>query len=147
MIILDQNKPISLYLKIKNPKFINWTLIIHKNRNNTSIQPILKLNSKSFMFKTIIFFCEMNCKKLSTGRGLGENGGPVLILSWKCNFTIYLDIQVYYLDIQVYYLDIQAISTLLRLIFILYVLFPSIHSIFYVTTTLLKSDESRHSKA
>ena len=42
----------------------------------------------------------------------GGNGGPILISSWKCNFSIYLDIQVYYLDI-------QAIITLLRLILVL----------------------------
>ena len=34
------------------------------------------------------------------------NAGTVQIASWKCNFGIYLDIQVYYLDI-------QAITTLL----------------------------------
>ena len=55
MVILDQSKPISLYLKIKrlknlkNPKFVNCTFIIHKNGNNTSIQPILKSNSTSFV--------------------------------------------------------------------------------------------------
>ena len=27
-----------------------------------------------------------------------ENVGPIQIASWKCNFGIYLDIQVYYLD-------------------------------------------------
>ena len=37
-----------------------------------------------------------------------EEWGTVLITSWKCNFSIYLDIQVYYLDFQVYYLDIQV---------------------------------------
>ena len=63
----------------------------------------------------------------------GGNGRPVLISSWKCNFGIYLDIQVYYLDI-------QTITTLLCLILILCVLLPSIHSIFYVITALLKSD-------
>ena len=30
--------------------------------------------------------------------GHGGNGGTVLISSWKCNFGIYFDIQVYYLD-------------------------------------------------
>ena len=39
------------------------------------------------------------------GGGAGGNGGTVLISSWKCNFSIYLDILVYYLDI-------QAITTL-----------------------------------
>ena len=58
------------------------------------------------------------------------NEGTVIISSWKCNFSIYLDIQVYYLDI-------QAISTLLCLLLVLDVLVPSIDSFFY-STTLLK---------
>ena len=66
--------------------------------------------------------------------------GSVLISSWKCNFSIYLDIQVYYLDI-------QAITTLLCLLMVLYVLVPFIHSFYYLTTTLLKSDMFWHSKA
>ena len=48
------------------------------------------------------------------------NGGTVRIASWKCNFGIYLDIQVYYLDI-------QAITTLLYLLLVLYVLVPFIY--------------------
>ena len=48
------------------------------------------------MFNNI--FCEMKIKKVI-------HWGGVLISSWKCNFSIYLDIQVYYLDI-------QAITTL-----------------------------------
>ena len=78
-------------------------------------------------------------KKLSTGEAWG-NGGIVLITFWKCNFSIYLDVQVYYLDI-------QATTTLLCLLLVLYVLFPSIQSFFYLTTALLKSDVFRHSKA
>ena len=57
IVILDQSKPISLYLKIKknkNLKFINYRFIIHKNGNKTSIQPILKSNSTSFI--SMIFF-------------------------------------------------------------------------------------------
>ena len=53
MVILDQSKPISLYLKIKknkNKKFVNCTFITHKNWNKTSIQPILNSNSTCFMF-------------------------------------------------------------------------------------------------
>ena len=45
MVILDQNKPISLIWKTensKNPKFVNCTFIIHKNGNKISLQPILK---------------------------------------------------------------------------------------------------------
>ena len=116
--------------------------IIHKNGNKTSIQHILKLNFTSFMFNN--FFFEMKGKKVIHW---GGNGGTGLILSWKCNFSTYLDIQVYYLDIQSYYLDIQAITTLLCLILVLYVLVPSIHSFFYLTTALLKNDIFWHSKA
>ena len=63
--------------------------IVHysKNRNKTSIQPILKLNSTSFMFNNI--FCEVN-SKLSTE---GGPGGTILISSWKCIFGIHLDIR------------------------------------------------------
>ena len=57
--------------------------------------------------------------------------GTLLISSWKCNFSIYLDIQVYHFYI-------QAITTLLCLLLVLYVLIPSIHSYFYLTTDLLK---------
>ena len=67
MLILDQSKPISLYLKIikkkiQKHKFVNCTFIIHKNGNKTSIQSILKLNSTSFMFNNI--FCKMKVKKI-----------------------------------------------------------------------------------
>ena len=51
-------------------------------------------------------------KVIHWGGGPGGNGGLVLISSWRCNFSIYLDIQVYYLDI-------QAITTLLWLILVL----------------------------
>ena len=73
MVILVQSKPILLYLKIKkfkNPKFVNCMFIIHKNENKTSIQPILILNSTSFMFNNI--FCEINIKKvIHWGRPVG----------------------------------------------------------------------------
>ena len=63
MVILDQSKPISLILKFKKLKiqklkFVNCTFIININGNKSSIQPILKSNSTSFMFNNI--FCEMN---------------------------------------------------------------------------------------
>ena len=101
--------------------------IIHKNRNKISIQPILKSNFTSFMFYNI--FSGMNGKIVIHW----GDGGTVLISSWKCNYSIYL--------------DIQAISTLLCLLLVLYVLFPSIRLLFYLTTALLKSDIFRHSKA
>ena len=53
-------------------------------------------------------------------------GRTVQIGSGKCNFGIHL--------------DIQAITTLLCLLLVLYVLVPSIHYFFYLTTALLKSD-------
>ena len=67
IVILDQSKPISLILKIKNRKFknlkfVNCTFIIHKNRNKTSIHPILKLNFTYFMINNI--FCEIKGKKV-----------------------------------------------------------------------------------
>ena len=73
IVILDQSKPISLYLKIKNSKiffFINFKFIIHKNGNKTSIQPFLKSNSTFFMFNKKI--CEMKGKKVIHRGGLGE---------------------------------------------------------------------------
>ena len=82
------------------------------------------------MFNNI--FCEMDIKKvIHLSWGPGGNGGTVLIFSWKCNFAIYL--------------DIQAI-TLLCLLLVLCVLFPSIESFFYLITALLKSDIVWHSK-
>ena len=122
--------------KLKNLKFVNCTFIIYKNGNKTSIQPILKLNSTSFMFNN--FFCEMKGKKVIHWGGLRECGNcPNFVL--KCNFSIYMHIQVYYLDI-------KAITTLLSLLLVLYML-VSIHSFFYLTTTLLKSHIFQHSKA
>ena len=82
----------------------------------------------------------MKGKKVIHWRRPGGNGGTVLISSWKCNFSIYFDSQVYYLDI-------QAIATFLCLLLVLYLLVPSIHSYFYHTTALLKSDIFQHSKA
>ena len=44
MVILDQSKPVSLYLKIKkfkNQKFVNCTFIIHKNGNKTSLGSVI----------------------------------------------------------------------------------------------------------
>ena len=79
------------------------------------------------------FFCEMNGKKgIHWEEGAWWNRGTVQIASWKCNFSIYLDIHVYYLVF-------QAITTLLCLLLVLYVQGSSIYLIFYLTTTLLKS--------
>ena len=61
--------------KFINKKIVNCTFIISKNRNKTSIQPILNSNSTSFMFNNI--FCEMTIKKVSAGgegQGQGEWG-------------------------------------------------------------------------
>ena len=89
---------------------------------------LLKSNSTSFMFNKKI--CEMKAKKVIHG---GMPGEIIQIASWKSNFGIYL--------------DIQAITTLLCLLLVLYVLVPTIYSFFYLTTALLKSDIFRHSKS
>ena len=57
--------------KIQKCEICKLYVYYSKNANKTSIQPILKSNSTSFMLNNI--FCEM--KKLSTvGGGLGEWG-------------------------------------------------------------------------
>ena len=80
------------------------------------MQPILKSKSTSFMFNKKN--CEMKGKKCINP---GGNWGTMQIASWKCNLSIYL--------------DIQAITTPLGLLLVLYVLLPSIYSFFYLTTT------------
>ena len=62
MVILAQSKPISLYLKIKKIKIRKLHIYYSKNRNKTSIQPILKSNSTSFMINKKIG--EMKTKKV-----------------------------------------------------------------------------------
>ena len=117
MVILDKSKPISLILKIKLLKIqkseictlhIYYSLKLKLDRYTTHS----KIESTSFMFNNI--FCEMKGKKVIDWGGPGGNWGTVLISSWKCNFSIYLDIQVYYLDI-------QPITTLLCLLLVLWV--------------------------
>ena len=113
-VILDQSKLIWLILKyqkkiFKNPKFPNWKFIIRKNWNKTRIQPILKSNSN--LLCSIIFFAR-HIKKVIHWGVPGGYGGTVLISSWKCNYSIYLDIKIYYLDI-------QAIPTLSWLLLVL----------------------------
>ena len=54
--------------------------------------------------------------------------GTVLITSWKCNFSIFLDIQVYYLDIQAI-TTLYAFYWLFMCCFLLFVIFlPYNHS-------------------
>ena len=78
ILILDQSKPISLFEneKFKNPKFLNCMFIIHKNRNKTRVQPILKSNSTSFMFNNI--FCGMKGEKVIHWGGWGNHPEFVL---------------------------------------------------------------------
>ena len=78
------------------------------------------------MFNNI--FCEMKGKK-GIQWGVGP-GGTVQISSWKCNFSIYL--------------DIQAITTLLCLLSVLYVLIQSIHLFFYSFYSFIFSPEKWH---
>ena len=74
--------------------------IIHKNGNETCIQPSLESHSTIFMFNNI--YCEMNIKKAIHWRGLGNWGNLP-------NFLFEMEFQVY--------TNIQAISTLVLLIF------------------------------
>ena len=90
MFSLDQSKPILLlYLKIKkfkNLKFVNCTFIfIHKNRNKTSIQPILKMNSTS-----LIFFVRWILKNVIHLEGECRNCPN---FSSEVNYSIYFYIQ------------------------------------------------------
>ena len=78
----------TIFERKKNQKFINCTCIIHKNGNKTSIQPILKLLSISFMFSKK--FCEIKGKKvihLGGPGGIGELskfllGSVILVFTW-----------------------------------------------------------------
>ena len=108
---------------------MNCTFIIHKNGNETSIQPTLKSNSTTFMFNNI--FCEIG-KNVIHWRGAWGNGKTVQIASWKCNFGIYL--------------DIQAITTFIPSIgsWCVIIHLSIIHVIY---NALLKSEVSSHSKA
>ena len=85
------------------------------------------------MFNNI--FCEMTGKKVIHLGGWG-NGGTVLITSWKCNFSIYLDIQVYYLDNQA----ITALYAFYWLFMCCFLLFS------HFSTLSLKSDIFRNQK-
>ena len=63
IVILDQSKPISLFLKnkkskIQKSKIYKLNVYYHKTGTYTSKQNILKSNSTSFMVNNI--FCEMN---------------------------------------------------------------------------------------
>ena len=71
-------------------KIVNCTFIIHK----TSIQPIRKSNSTSFMINNI--FCEMNIKNV-THWGVGGWGkwGTVIISPWKCNYQYLLQFSTF----------------------------------------------------
>ena len=99
MVILDQSKPISLYLKIKNWKFINLkfvncTFIILKIRNSTSIQPILKSNFTSFMFSNI--FCEMKGKKVIHWGGKPSKlllGSVISVFTWISKYITWISKQ------------------------------------------------------
>ena len=54
------------------------------------------------MFNNI--FSEMNIKNvIHWGGDARGNGGTILISSCKCNYSIYLDIQVYYLQYPLFY--------------------------------------------
>ena len=99
MQILNQSKPTLLILKIKtikNPSFIHCMFIIHKNGNKTSIQPILKSSSTSFMFNNI--FCEMKGKKVIQWGGNGGTvkmlvGSEILVFTWISKYITWISKQ------------------------------------------------------
>ena len=101
MLILDQSKTISLYLKIKNkkvknPKFVNCAFIINKNGNKAGILPILLSNSTSFIFNNI--FCGMKGKNVlywMGGQGEWEPskfrlGSVILVYSWISKYITWI---------------------------------------------------------
>ena len=73
--------------------------IIHKNGNKTSIQPILKLNSTSFMFSKK--FCEMKGKKVMHWGGPGGMGklsklllgSVILLFTWISQYITWISKQ------------------------------------------------------
>ena len=83
------------------------------------------------MFNNI--FCQTKSKKVIHWGGLGGNGGPVLILSWRCNFSIYLDIQVYYLNVQAI-TTLYAFYWLYMCCFLLFSHFSTLHPLSWKVT-------------
>ena len=71
--------------------------IIHKNGNKTSMQPILKLNSSSFLFNKK--FCEINGKKVvHWGGGMREPsklllGNVILVFTWISKYIPWISKQ------------------------------------------------------
>ena len=76
-------------------------------------------------------------KVIRCGESRGET---ILISSWKCNYSIYLDIQVHYMDISKQYPHFKpSIGSWCVII--------NLSIIHVIYTALLKSDVFRHSKA
>ena len=91
------------------------------------------------MFNNI--FCEMTIKIVFHLRGGGRlNGGTILISSWKCNYSIYLEIQVtqygYPSNIHTFMPSICSWCVIIHFSIIL-----------VIKTALRKSDIFRHSKS
>ena len=73
--------------------------IIHKNRNKTSIQPILESDSTSYMFNKK--FCEMKGKKVihwGGPGGMGEQsklllGSVISVFTWLSKYITWISTQ------------------------------------------------------
>ena len=91
------------------------------------------LNQIIHLLCSIIFFLRWRVKKLSTAGGLGD-GGIVLILSWRCNFSIYMDIQVYYLDIQAITTHFYAFYWFFMCSFLLFIHFSTLQPLSWKVT-------------
>ena len=72
IVILDQSKPILLYLKIKNPKFLNIHLLFTKTEITQVYNPFY--NRILHLLCSIIFFVGLSVKMLFNGGGQGEWG-------------------------------------------------------------------------
>ena len=101
MIILDQNKLIWLIFKNRKSKIYKLCFLFIKMEIRQVYNPFYDQILNHLC--SIRFFVRFILRKLSTG----GNGGTVLIRSWKCNYSIYM--------------NVQAMSTLLCLLLVLVV--------------------------
>ena len=102
IVILDQSKPIYRYGKIKNSKIQNLLiacLLFIKTVNKTSIEPILKSNSTSFMINKKI--CKIKGKKVIHWGWPGGIGEPsklllvsvILVFTWISKYFTWISKQ------------------------------------------------------
>ena len=101
----------------------------------------LNFNLGGSCCRELAFFGNFNCYwfwKRSLLRAFKKNQFTMKIERVTCIWMFVYSMNFELWEIAKNYLDIQAITPLLCLLLVLYVLVPSIHSFFYVTTTLEK---------